>query len=143
MPPKRIKPEQRLDFRLTPRERDLIIERTFIDAEMEERLRAAPSFGSRLIVQLTLDDVDDLAGHVAAEANHCAEPRVRQALEAVYDRLAYIEARFTDEEAEPVAPGQRVETVHRQARAVPSVHLLLQQDSRYSAQSQTFNGFFG
>jgi hypothetical protein len=27
--------------------------------------------------RLTLDDVDDLAGHVAAEANHCAEPRVR------------------------------------------------------------------
>src|SRR5687767_8021638 len=101
MPPKRIKPEQRLDFRLTPRERDLIIERTFIDAETEER--AAPPFGSRLIVQLTLDDVDDLAGDVAAEANHCAEPRVRQALEAVYDRLADIEARFTDKEAEPVA----------------------------------------
>lgn len=106
MPPKRIRPEQRLDFRLTPRERDLIIERTFIDAEMEERLRAAPPFGSRLTVQLTLDDVDDLAGHVAAEANDCAEPRVRQALEAVYERLADIEARFTDEEVEPVAPAK-------------------------------------
>jgi len=90
MPPKRIKPEQRVDFRLTLQERDLIIERTFIDAEMEERLRAAPRLGSRLIVQLTLDDVDGLAGHVAAEANYCAAPRVRRALEAVYDRLANI-----------------------------------------------------
>ncbi len=69
MPPKRIKAEQRLDFTLTLQERDLIIERTFIDAEMEERLRAAAPLGSRLIVQLTLADVDDLAGHVAAEAN--------------------------------------------------------------------------
>jgi len=51
MPPKRIKPEQRLDFTLTSRERDLIIERTSIDAEMEDRLRAAPPFGSRLIVR--------------------------------------------------------------------------------------------
>jgi repressor LexA len=110
MRPKRIKPEQRLDFRLTPQERDLIIERTFIDAEMEERLRAAPPFGSRLIVQLTLDDMDDLAGHVAAEANHCAEPRVRRALEAVYDRLANIEARFTDEEAGPGAAIEEVRT---------------------------------
>ncbi|MBI3262384.1 MAG: hypothetical protein HYZ58_04450 [Acidobacteria bacterium] len=41
MPPKRIKPEQRLDFRLTLQERDLIIERTFIDAEKEARLRTA------------------------------------------------------------------------------------------------------
>jgi repressor LexA len=103
MPPKRIKPEQRLDFRLTLEERDLIIERTFIDAEMKERLRAAPPYGSRLIVQLTLDDMDDLAGHVAAEANPCAEPRVRRALEAVHDRLANIEASFTDEEARPGA----------------------------------------
>ena len=103
MPPKRIKPEQRLDFRLTLQERDLIIERTFIDAEMEGRLRAASPFGSRLILQLTLDDMDDLAGHVAAEANHCAEPRVRRALEAVYHRLANIEASFTDERARPGA----------------------------------------
>jgi DNA-binding MarR family transcriptional regulator len=103
MSPKRIKPEQRVDFRLTPRERDLIIERTLVDPELEERLRAAPALGSRLVVQLTLDDVDDIAGHVAAEANHCAEPRVRRALEAVYDRLAHIEARFTDEEARPSA----------------------------------------
>jgi hypothetical protein len=71
MPP-RIKPGQRLDFKLTLQERDLIIERTFIDAEMEQRLRAAAALGSRLVVQLTLDDVDDLAGQVAAEANHCA-----------------------------------------------------------------------
>lgn len=103
MRPKRTKPEQRVDFRLTPRERDLIIERTFIDAELEERLQAAQALGSRLVVHLTLDDVDDLAGHVAAEANHCEEPRVRRALEVVYERLAHLEARFTDEEEGPVA----------------------------------------
>ena len=55
MRPKRIKPEQRLAFRLTPRERDLIIERTFVDAELEDRLRAAQALGSRLVVHLTLD----------------------------------------------------------------------------------------
>ncbi|PYR92070.1 MAG: hypothetical protein DMF84_14865 [Acidobacteria bacterium] len=88
------------------RERDLIIERTVIDPELEERLRAAPALGSRIVVQLTLDEVDDLAGHVAAEANHCTESRVRRALEAVYDRLAEIEARFTNEEA---APGAAIE----------------------------------
>lgn len=41
---------------------------------------------------------EDLAGHVAAEANHCSEPRVRRVLDAVYDRLASIEHTFTDEE---------------------------------------------
>jgi repressor LexA len=49
---------------------------------------------------LTLDAVDDLAGHVAAEANHCPEARVRRVLDAVYDRLANIEDMFTNEDDE-------------------------------------------
>src|SRR5262245_34631830 len=101
---KRIPPGQLVDVRLTAQERDLILERTFIDGEMAARLRGALSRGSKLVVQLTLDDVDDLAGHVAAEANHCSEPRARGVLDAVHGRLARIEDTFTDEEgpAEPV-----------------------------------------
>jgi hypothetical protein len=87
MPRKRIKPGQLVDVRLTPQERDLILERMLIEGEMERRLRGATIRGSNLVVQLTLDDVDDLAGHVAAEANHCSEPRVRRVLDAVHDRL--------------------------------------------------------
>jgi DNA-binding MarR family transcriptional regulator len=93
----RIKPGQLVDVMMTPQERDLIFERTLIDDELEGRLRRATPRGSNLVVQLTFDDVDDLAGHVAAEANHCSEPRVQRVLDAVYDRLASIERRFTDE----------------------------------------------
>jgi hypothetical protein len=85
---------------LTRQERDLIVERTFVDAEIEGRLRNAMSSKSDLIVDLTLDDVDDLAGHVAAGANHFSEARVRRALDAVYDRLANIEDTLTDEDDE-------------------------------------------
>ena len=95
---KRIKPGQRVAFRLTRQERDLIVERTMVDAEIEGRLRNARSSGLDLIVGLTLDDVDDLAGHVAAEANRCSEARVRRVLDAVDDRLANIEDMFTDED---------------------------------------------
>jgi repressor LexA len=87
-------------FRLTRQERDLIVERTFVDVEIKGRLRNARSSGSDLIVDLTLADVDGLAGHVAAEANHCAEARVRLVLDAVSDRLANIEDTFTDEDDE-------------------------------------------
>ena len=83
--------------------------RTLIDGEMEARLRGATARGSNLVVQLTLDDVDDLAGHVAAEANHCSEPRMRQVLDAVYDRLASIEDALTDQERPP-------ETVVRESK---------------------------
>ena len=92
---KQIKPGQLVDVRLTRQERDLILERTLIDDEMEGHLRGATPRGSNLVVNLTLDDVDDLAGHVAAEANHCSEPRVRRVLDAVYDRLASIEHTFS------------------------------------------------
>ena len=103
---KRIKPGQFVEVRLTPQERDLILERTFIGGEMEAPLRSATPRGTNLVVQLTLDDVDELAGHVAAEANHCSEPRVRRLLDAVYDRLASIEDTPTDEEGptETVVP---------------------------------------
>jgi repressor LexA len=106
---KRIKPGQLVDVRLAPQERDLILERTLLDDEMEGRLRGATPRGSSLVVQLTLDDVDDLAGHVAAEANHCSKPRVRRVLDGVYDRLTSIEDAFTDEEgpAEKIARESR------------------------------------
>ena len=54
---KRIKRGQRVAFKLTRQERDLIVERTFVDAEIEGRLRSASSSGSDLIADLTLDDV--------------------------------------------------------------------------------------
>ena len=67
---------------------------------MEERLRARSA--ARIAdVQLTFDDVDDLAGHVTEEPNHCAESRVGGALAPVCARRANIEAMVTDEEARP------------------------------------------
>ena len=113
---RRIERGQRVAFRPTRQERDLIVERTLVDAEIEGHLRNAKSSGSHLIVELSLDDVDDLAGHVAAEANRCSEARVRRVLDAVYDRLASIENRFMEEhdaapdtvthEAKPFTPKQ-------------------------------------
>lgn len=130
---RRIKPGQLVDVTLTPQERDLILERTLIDDEMEGCLRGATARGATLVVRLTLDDVDDLAGHVAAEANHCSEPRVRRVLDAVYDRLAGIEHTFTDGEGPGRNGRPRVEPVHGEAGAVSRVHLLLHEDSREAA----------
>jgi hypothetical protein len=87
---------------------------------------------SELLGAATLNDVDDLAGHVAAEANHCEEPRVRRALEAVYDRLAHIEARFTDEEEGPVAVIEAAGPFAAKQGQYLAFHLLLHQDSRYA-----------
>lgn len=91
-----IKPGSRISFRLSPRERDMIVDRAFLDPEVESRLRGAGTLGSRLVVALTLDDIDDLAGCVAAEANHCDDARIRRVFESLFDRLTKLQDRFTD-----------------------------------------------
>lgn len=98
---KYIKAETRIPFRLSARERDLVVERTCLDPEMESRLRGAAVAGTRLVVDLTLDDIEDLAACVAAEANHCKDARVRRVLDGVFERLTNVEDQFTDEVPPP------------------------------------------
>jgi repressor LexA len=101
-----LKPGTRIPFRLSVRERDMVVERAFLDPEIESRLRGAALAGARPVVDLTLEDIDDLAGCVAAEANHCKDARVRHVLDGVFERLKDIEDRFTDE-----VPPNRLELV--------------------------------
>ena len=94
-----------LSFRLSARERESVVERAFLTPELDARLRTAEKAGSSLVVDLTLDDIDDLHGCVAAEANHCDDSKVRRALDAVCERLGELLDQFTDE-----APVVRVAT---------------------------------
>ena len=105
---KRIQPGARIPFQFTPRERDLVLERAFISPEVEERLRLATVKGAKLEAGLTLDDVDELQGSVAADANHCTDSKVQRQLYVVFDRLVQLGDRYTDEDSDklpaPLAP---------------------------------------
>ncbi len=101
---KRIKSEDRIPFRMSVAERDLVVDRAFLDTEMDQRLRAASPLGSRLVVGLPLDDIDDLAGCIAAEANHSDDARARRSLYAVFDRLTKLDAEYTDDDPGPMPP---------------------------------------
>jgi len=94
---KYIKPGTQLAFRLSARERDLVVERSFLDPEVEQALQQAQPAGSKLVAKLTLDDIDDLLGCVAAEANHCDDAKVQRLLDAVCDRLGALLDGFSDE----------------------------------------------
>jgi repressor LexA len=50
-----------------------------------------------LVVGLTLDDLDDLLGHVAAQANHSDDGNLRKRLETLYNRLRDVEESHTDD----------------------------------------------
>jgi len=99
-----IKPGTRLAVKLSAGERDVTVEKAFLDPEIATQLRHTAATGSTLVVNLNLDDIDDLLGCVAAEANHCDDGKARRVLHAVCDRLSRILDQFTDEApAMPVA----------------------------------------
>ena len=98
-PRKYIEPATSLPFSLSVSERDLIAKRALLDPSIEVRLRQAQVSRSSLVVPLTLDDVEDLLGCVAAEANHSTNAKERKLLSAVCSRLAQLLETHTDERA--------------------------------------------
>src|SRR5262245_2476252 len=90
-------PETLIPVRLSVRERDLVVEKAFSDRAVERSLQQATLVGSKVVVHLSLADIDDLHGCVAAEANHCDHRKVQRVLDAFSDRLSELLNRFTDE----------------------------------------------
>ena len=91
---------ERLPVRLSPVQRDLILEHAFIDPDLEQRLRVAEADGASIIARLTLDDIDELLGSVAAEANHTPDARLRERLDTIYERLRKVEEAHTDDSSD-------------------------------------------
>ena len=87
MKKRRIKPDESVPVGFSVRERVLILEHTFADGEIVEALEAARVARGRCVVRYTLDDLDELLGFVAAEANHCKDKKLRAELDALYDRV--------------------------------------------------------
>lgn len=90
---------ERIPVRLSPGQRDLILDQAFIDPELQQRLRVAEADGASIVVRLDLDDLDDLLGHVAAEANHSKDVKLGKRLDRLYERLRDIAEAYTDDPA--------------------------------------------
>jgi repressor LexA len=121
---KNIEPGRRLPVKLSTRERDLVVERALLDPEIEAELRQAVPIGSKLLVNLNLDDIDDLLGCVSAEANHCDDGKVQRVLDALGNRLAALLEQFTDDPPmKPAAPlARKVRFTARQGQYLAFIH---------------------
>ena len=76
---RRIQPGEKVGLKLSQAQRDLLLESLLlIPREVEEAIRSTPS-GEPLM--FTLDELDDLAGHVAAAANHAEDKSLREKLD--------------------------------------------------------------
>ena len=66
---KPVLPGQKVPLKLSARERELILEHTFADDELTAPLHVVPTSDEAAVYAFTLDDLEELAGYVAAEAN--------------------------------------------------------------------------
>jgi hypothetical protein len=93
---KHVRPNEKLPLKLTAAERKLVLQGlTCLDQEIEQIVRDTPSGQP---VMMTLDDLDDFGGYVAAEANHCKDKAKARRLDTIFEKIQDLLDRFTDEE---------------------------------------------
>ena len=85
---------ERIKIKLTIEERDLIISHTFADDFLTQRLRDAETNEKQIKVTFTLEELDDLAGFIAAEANHSEDKKLVKKLDDLYDKISEIEDKY-------------------------------------------------
>lgn len=81
---KRIEPNSKLTIELTARDWADLTENTFVEPEFVE---CAVVEGTVRRVQWSLDDIEDVQGHVAATSNHTDDPKLEQRLSKLFDKL--------------------------------------------------------
>ena len=84
---KKIGFDEAVELLLSERERELILEHTFADPKLTNKLDIAETRGKKIVAKYTLDDLDQLSEFVAAEANHCDNKKLQKELYALFDRI--------------------------------------------------------
>ncbi len=85
----------KLPVHLSLQECDLIREHTFYPAKT---LNIAVAEGNGIRVDLSLDDIEEIQGYVAAEANHCADRKLQKKLDALFDIFQEFLDAYDDQE---------------------------------------------
>ena len=94
----RVAPETKLPLRLSARERDLVLKDSLAPDELTACLRIVPPAGKPLIARYTLQDLDDLSGYVAFEANHAKNRKLEKEWRAIFAKISDIVDTHTDDE---------------------------------------------
>ncbi len=81
-----ITPDTKLSVQLTLRERDLIRDKTFCDPDFA---RLAPVKNGLITVPMTLGDIEEVQGYVAAEANHTKDRKLEKELDGLFSKFQY------------------------------------------------------
>lgn len=95
---KRIKigEDEPVEVPFSVRERTLILDHTFADPKLTDRLGKAIERRGKLHAPFTLYDIEELSGYVAAEANHTKDKRLQRELQGLFERLAALMEQYDD-----------------------------------------------
>jgi len=95
---KRIKvgEDEPVEVPFTTRERALILDHTFADPQLTDPLRTATLRQAKLLARLTLYDIEELCGYIAAEANHTKDKGLQRELQRLFGRLTRLMERYDD-----------------------------------------------
>jgi hypothetical protein len=93
---KQIQPGEKLPLKLTAAERALLLaELLCLDPAIEQVIKDTPT--SRPVM-LTLDELEDLGGNVAAQANHCEDRKKQKKLDVIFEKTEALLVTFTHDE---------------------------------------------
>jgi hypothetical protein len=83
---KKIPSGAKVPIKLTIRERDLILDKTFCEPDFAQ---SAVIEGNDVCINLSLDEIEELQGCVAAEANHTKSSKREKELDEIFDKLQF------------------------------------------------------
>ena len=95
---KPVPPGQTVPLKLSKWERELILEHTLADDELTAPLRVAPTANQASGYSFTLDDLEELAGYVAAEANHAQDKKLKKQLDRLLTRMETVLQSYADQD---------------------------------------------
>ncbi|MCK5685469.1 hypothetical protein KAJ27_15160 [bacterium] len=85
----------KMSVTITIRERDLIRDKTLYDPNFAN---VAVTSGDKIKVDLSLDDIDDLIGYIAAGANHAKNKKLQKELDKLFTKLQKILDKYDDQD---------------------------------------------
>lgn len=93
---KQIQPNEKVPLKLTATERKLILNDVTCLGRDYEQIIEGTAAGKP--VMMTLDELDDFGGYIAAESNHCDDKKKQNKLDAVFQKVQDLFGKYTDEE---------------------------------------------
>ncbi len=83
----KIEPEEGIKFTFSLAEREAVLEHTFAHPSLTDRLRLTEVVEGGCRASYTIDEMDELLGFVAAEANHTKNKKLGKVLDRLFERL--------------------------------------------------------